>query len=520
MSELKPIHKVIAGLTILILSVGTYYFTGKDEKVGVAPLTFVSSQVGASPAVDFILSTDGSKSIWIENTGGGTGGGSVGTSSVPVIGQVPFWTTSGDTPELLGTVATTSIIAGTGLSFTGTLGALVGGTDGTLNVSLASFDTDDLSEGSTNLYFTDARARANADWELSAGFLQPTTTQTVLLNNGFVSQASSTFIAETQFKESIFASSTSNLELLMMQEKDRVYTGNVSEDSIITITGSTTFAKGNSTPDCFLFGCPIPEALLYDRVTNMRFSPNVLGSLFLFRAIGTLTNEPTRGIQMGPTFTLADGTKITANTSNITQPLAFNVFVRPEYLGINGGKVTVGAVGFANYSSGVIASTSAEIVYGGGYSSQDPIVVGTLSNYIYYNAIGTNVASSTINFSSGIALNGHPGADFTFFDIDEDPWKFTGAKIEDVASSTVSRTATLNESRIFMECAGACTLTLPDITEDIYVGLEYVIKNGGGGALTIDGNGSDTIDGAATQALGIGQSTTTTSYTLTQWFTH
>jgi len=46
-----------------------------------------------------------------------------------------------------------SVVAGTGLTGGGTSG------DVTLNVDMSAFDTDDLGEGSSNLYFTDARAQ-------------------------------------------------------------------------------------------------------------------------------------------------------------------------------------------------------------------------------------------------------------------------------------------------------------------------------------------------------------------------
>lgn len=47
----------------------------------------------------------------------------------------------------------TAVIAGTGLTGGGVAGNV------TLNVDMAQFDTDDLSEGNTNLYYTDVRAR-------------------------------------------------------------------------------------------------------------------------------------------------------------------------------------------------------------------------------------------------------------------------------------------------------------------------------------------------------------------------
>ena len=79
---------------------------------------------------------------------GGTG------TFLTVSGGVPVWSTDSISETIDDRVATL-IQDGTGLSWT----YVDGSNTLTGNVSLASFDTDDLSEGSTNLYFTNTRAR-------------------------------------------------------------------------------------------------------------------------------------------------------------------------------------------------------------------------------------------------------------------------------------------------------------------------------------------------------------------------
>lgn len=61
-----------------------------------------------------------SSSITISSSGGGGSGGSgnVGTSTVPTRGQLSYWVTSGATPELLGSVGTSSIASGVGITVT------------------------------------------------------------------------------------------------------------------------------------------------------------------------------------------------------------------------------------------------------------------------------------------------------------------------------------------------------------------------------------------------------------------
>lgn len=75
-----------------------------------------------------ILTTTGSSC----SSGGGSG--SVGTSTIPTISQVPYWTTSGNTPEKLGSIATGTLKAGSGITLTGTAYILSpGGGDVTIN---------------------------------------------------------------------------------------------------------------------------------------------------------------------------------------------------------------------------------------------------------------------------------------------------------------------------------------------------------------------------------------------------
>lgn len=105
--------------------------------VGTPAFTFTSGQLASSPQADYILSTDGTNNSWIVNTGGG-GTGTVGTSSVPNISELAYWTTSGANTELLSGVATTSATIGDGLSYSGTFGALVGGITGTLTATLGT----------------------------------------------------------------------------------------------------------------------------------------------------------------------------------------------------------------------------------------------------------------------------------------------------------------------------------------------------------------------------------------------
>lgn len=122
------------------------------------------------------------KMLYVDDClGAGCGGtGNVGTSTIPTIGQIPFWTTSGAFPDLLGSVATSSLSTGTGLSLSGTLGALIGGTSAILSLD----NTGDWLGTFQGANSTDFLSATTSD--TAAGLLT--------LSSGFISQASSTVI--------------------------------------------------------------------------------------------------------------------------------------------------------------------------------------------------------------------------------------------------------------------------------------------------------------------------------------
>ncbi len=88
--------------------------------------------------------TAGTNLSWSGNTlnasGGGGGSGMVGTSTVPTVGQLAYWTSNG-TPSLLGSEATSAPSLGLGLTYTGNLGYFASGTSGTLNIATSSLYT-------------------------------------------------------------------------------------------------------------------------------------------------------------------------------------------------------------------------------------------------------------------------------------------------------------------------------------------------------------------------------------------
>lgn len=160
-------------LIILAIAGGIGGFIGKNfisQPVGAPSIIFpIQGGTGTSTvptADDILIGGDNSRydvkkltagsgitiststgSVTITSSGGG-GSGTVSTSSIPNVSELAYWTSSGATPELLSGVATTTATIGSGLSYSGTFGALVGGANGTLSFNGVFSDLGDVSTSS------------------------------------------------------------------------------------------------------------------------------------------------------------------------------------------------------------------------------------------------------------------------------------------------------------------------------------------------------------------------------------
>lgn len=116
-------------------------------------LTFASTT--QLSAVSLCLTGDVCRTTW--PTGSGGGSGNVSTSTGETQGFLAYWTSTNATPALLGKVATTSLGATSPITFSGTLGAQVGGAAGsfacatcnTSNATVSSIATTFPIQGGT-----------------------------------------------------------------------------------------------------------------------------------------------------------------------------------------------------------------------------------------------------------------------------------------------------------------------------------------------------------------------------------
>ena len=142
-----------------------------DVRIGAADLTDLNDvSYTAGPGIDnYVLTYDNSTSSWGAEPAGSAPVTSVNTQTGAVVldtddiseGSTNLYYTDGRFDTRLAAKSTTDLSEGTNLYYT----------DGRFDTRLATKTTDDVSEGATNQYFTDARADARADVRIAAADL-------------------------------------------------------------------------------------------------------------------------------------------------------------------------------------------------------------------------------------------------------------------------------------------------------------------------------------------------------------
>jgi len=162
------------------------YFTGVKTFGNVATTT--ATCTGNATCNPFTII--GSSPITISASGGGGGGGNVSTSSVPVVGQLAYWTTTTATPALLATVGTssetcTSPLSCTAFNVVGSGGALSLGTVGIANggtgLTTIGASSTVLISNSTNAFW---QKLATSQLTNDSGFVTSSGVTSVATNNG------------------------------------------------------------------------------------------------------------------------------------------------------------------------------------------------------------------------------------------------------------------------------------------------------------------------------------------------
>lgn len=284
-----------------------------DLLVGTTGNTYQILHIGSTGTC---LTISGGNVLWGScGTGGGGGTGNVSTSSVPVIGSLSYWTTSGQTPEKLSSVSTTSVscsgtlacsgftvigsspitLVGSGVTSVGTNNGLTGGpitTTGTVGL-----DVSKLVANAGLVEWNGTQLFATGTPSLTVGYLIATST------------ASSTFKGALSFT---YASSTATSTLAGI---NLPYGGCVAVGGtcLTSNTGTVTLVTG--TWPIISSGGNTPNLTFGGLSTS---SQAVLGSIPYFSGVNTFANEATGTVTCTGTTSCGAGSYVLGNNLTIT----------------------------------------------------------------------------------------------------------------------------------------------------------------------------------------------------------
>ena len=324
-----------------------------------------------------------------------------------------MWDESAD-KFALGTTTSDATVTGNITITTGSLvanleGNVTGNVTGTVS-SLSNHDTDDLSEGSSNLYYTDARSRAaisasgDISYDSSTGvisFTQATApvtsvnTQTgaVVLDTDDISEGvSNLYYTAARFNSAFAAKSTSDLSegtnLYLTQERVEDYVGGMvsgNTETGIAVTYDDTLGKLNFVIDT-----------LNQDTTGNAATATALQTARNFSLTGDVTAS---AVSFDGTANVALSTSIAANTVGITE---LNVTD-----GTNGQVLTTDGAGNLSFSSAASAYGDSDVEsYLDGGTSTPTFASATVSGDFTVDTNRLYVDST--NDRVGIALSTPP----------------------------------------------------------------------------------------------------------------
>ena len=261
----------------------------RNNTVGIAELKVSDGQIGQ------VLATDGAGNLsFITVTGGGGGGGVAVTNFFDLQGQIAY----SQVPNGFITIEKLNVVDGNSGD--------VLSTDGLGNLSFVSPNnistTDNLTEGSNNLYFTNVRADARADLRIAAADISDLSnvdatspsTGNALVYNGVSGQWEAGAVASSQ---NLFATFTAD-------------------------SGSTT---ANTTTDTLTVtgGTGITTSISGDTLTITATGGG--GTQNVFQTIAVAGQNSVVADTTLDTLTLAEGAGVTITTNNLTDTVTFAV---------------------------------------------------------------------------------------------------------------------------------------------------------------------------------------------------
>jgi hypothetical protein len=413
-------------------------------------------------------------------------------------------------------------------------------------VSLASFDTDDLTEGATNKYFSDTLARgafsAGTGISLSSGVIASTITQ----------------YTDADADARISAQKGQNDGLCELDANGLVPTNHLPPLAItdvhVVAEGDVAIQTDDSTSWIYDGSAWVQFAIGGSSVSSVNGQTGV---------VSLLTTDISEGTNLYYTTTRFDDRLATKTTDNLTEGATnkyfSNTLARGAFSAGTGITITTGTIAstITQYTDALAKSASVVNSMAGTQTDQAPSVSSVKS---YYTAgTGISLSSGTIastitqytdeqaqdQAASLLTSGTHTGISYSYIDASnkiDSTVSLAGFSIDalsDVDTTTsapssgqalawdgskwvpstisggsrapytavssfpytiVAPASTVVKSKFYIsQGASAVTVNLPAIAS--CDGLEVVIKSLGTGTITIDANSTETIDGALTFAL-------------------
>ncbi len=238
-----------------------------------------------------ILKWNSSSQVWACDTDEeGSSSGNVSTSTTPNIGDLAYWTGNG-TPSTLGTVATSSLTAGSEFSYSGTLGAFVGGSSGTLSLATNGISLTKLAQIAANSILgntTGVTGNVTAISTSTLGIALSDTTGTLSASRGGTGSTTLSGILRgngTSAIQTLVVGSGLLFDGTTLSTTGGGGSGNVSTSSVPTV-GNLAYWTGNGTPSTL--GDVATTTLSTSGALSLSANPIVIGSSPITLSLGTV----------------------------------------------------------------------------------------------------------------------------------------------------------------------------------------------------------------------------------------
>lgn len=403
--QIKPTETTLGSGTNYLAEMGTS--TNADlftvDNAGNASTTklfgaMLATCNSASSALTWSAGTFGCNSI----TASAGGSGSVSTSSVPVIGNLAYWTTTTATPALLANVATTSIAFSGPFSGVSALGALVGGSNSTVTWTGLATTTQPAS---SNLLVSNGAAGVYAVATSTLTATSPLTGSLTQVGSGgalgiqAASAGQNGYLASTDYSLLHTATTTFSAPLTYTASTNAVTCSTCIAWPWTVATNFATSTQSTTTPAWYKLGMMASSTSQFDN------SSTTLATIFntLYVGAGTGTGTSTASFAGGVNKTWVMGSYGSTQTGNgsffIASSTSVGSILSNQYFSIDqSGNVGIGTttpIGRIHISAGANATSTATLGELGLSTSKACVNLQTsagTAGFLYLNGAGTVVS--------------------------------------------------------------------------------------------------------------------------------